>query len=83
MTFQCHNIADGVRLRLSTGSIHQIKTIFCISFLGIVLLGGLFQVVEWLRKRIPGAGKTDGEHNDPGDGYHFLSMFSTSSCFFP
>lgn len=46
-----------VGLRLSTGSIHQIKTIFCISFLEIVLLGGLFQVMEWLCKSIPGAHK--------------------------
>lgn len=71
ITFQCHSIADGVRLRLSTGSIHQTKTIFCISFLEVVLHGGLFHVTEWLCKSIPEAGKTSGEHNDPGDGYHF------------
>lgn len=80
--FLCQH-ADGIHLILSTRSVHQIKTIFCISILEVVLHGGLFQVMEWLCKIIPGAGKTGGEHNDPGDGYHFLSVFSTSSCFFP
>lgn len=79
ITFQCHSIADGVHLIVFTGSIHQIKTIFCISILEVVLHGELFQVVVWLRKSISGAGKTGGEHDDPGDGYNFLSMFSTSS----